>query len=97
MLTILFVMTHDDKVNNQVNLYYNDKLNDRRFIFMENRLLQDAKNAIMNLAHMGTHVGEKDIEAIKQVIREAYDEASPEEKMELDLMENQLKDDGHLH
>lgn len=64
---------------------------------MENNLFQKAKNAFMNLANMGTTVNEKDVNAIKEVIQDAYADATPEEKKELEKMEKHLKDDGHLH
>lgn len=64
---------------------------------MDNNLFQQAKNAFMNLANMETNINKKDLDAIKQVIKEAYNEASPEEKQELEQMEQQLKEDGHLH
>lgn len=64
---------------------------------MENELFHRAKSAFLNLSTTGVHVPEKDIEAIKQVIKEAYDHSSPEEKEELERMEKLLKNDGHLH
>lgn len=64
---------------------------------VKDNLFQQAKNAFMNLANMETNVNEKDFEAIKQIIQDAYEDASPEEKKELEQMEKQLSDDGHLH
>lgn len=63
---------------------------------METNLFQKAKEVITNMTNMRGNVSERDKETIQQLIQDAYQEASPEEREELKAFEQQLKRNNQL-
>lgn len=68
---------------------------------MEKNLFQQAKDKMMNFTndrenHQNAR-SEKDIEAIRQAIQDAYNEATPEEQEQLKQFEQQLDQNMNLH
>jgi hypothetical protein len=67
----------------------------------DNHLFQQAKDAVMNFMNMqGTDeqsgANETDQEAAQNAIQAAYNDASPEEKQQLQQLEQQLKESNQL-
>ncbi|WP_042224613.1 DUF3813 family protein [Oceanobacillus manasiensis] len=64
---------------------------------MENNLFQQAKDAVANMMNMqGNSTSAQDKQAAQNAIQAAYNEASPEEKQQLQQLENQLKQHNQL-
>ncbi|GAB3060259.1 DUF3813 family protein [Virgibacillus ainsalahensis] len=66
---------------------------------MENNLFQQAKNAVtnfMNTQGQGNTANADDKQAVQNAIQAAYNQASPEEKQQLQQLENQLKQHNQL-
>lgn len=53
---------------------------------------QQAKQQIMNMMNMGNQVTDEDQVSIQHALQAAYEEATAEEKQELEQLEQQLKD-----
>ncbi|MFD2630348.1 DUF3813 family protein [Oceanobacillus kapialis] len=64
---------------------------------MENNLFQQAKDAVANMMNMqGNSTSAADKQAAQNAIQAAYTEASPEEKQQLQQLENQLRQHNQL-
>lgn len=63
---------------------------------MEQNLFQTTKSAFINLAKMEASVNAEDIKTMQQAINQAYDNASPQERQELELMQQQLQNNDYL-
>lgn len=63
---------------------------------MENNLFQQAKNAVTNLLNMQGDISEQDQQAAQNAIQSAYNEATPEERQQLQELEQQLKQRNQL-
>lgn len=71
-----------------------------------NNLFQQAKDAVFNFmnmqgeqsnqVHQGQGSNETDQQAAQNAIQAAHNEASPEEKHQLQQLEQQMKDSNHL-
>ncbi len=62
---------------------------------MANNLLEQAKQAVSQIANMGNNQDkQKQAEVAHNVIQSAYTNSSPEEKQQLQELENQI--DNHL-
>lgn len=61
---------------------------------MEKNLFQEAKKTITNLMNMNDK--KDDHEAVKNIIESTYHDASPEQKEQLQELEQQLRDADHL-
>lgn len=61
---------------------------------MQNNLFQQAKNAVTNF--MNGNADQQDKQAAQNAIQAAYQEASPEEKQQLQKLEAQLKQHNQL-
>lgn len=66
----------------------------------ENNLFQQAKDAVMNFMNMQdtekSPANENDQQAAQNAIQAAHNDASPEEKQQLQELENQLKQNNQL-
>ena len=60
---------------------------------MENNLFQQAKHAVANMMKMQGNSSQEDKQAAQDAIQAAYNEASSEERQQLEQLEQQLK--GH--
>lgn len=61
---------------------------------MEQNLFQEAKKRVMNMMNMGEQgqqISETDRNAMQHAIQAAYQEATPEEKDELQQLEQKLR------
>lgn len=59
-------------------------------------LFQQARKRVMDMMNMGGQMSDNDMEAVHQAIQAAYQEASPEEREELQQLENQLKNNQQM-
>ncbi|WP_027963920.1 DUF3813 family protein [Halalkalibacillus halophilus] len=59
---------------------------------MENKFLNQAKQAMQSLPGMNQQDKEKELETIHQCIQSAYEQCSPEEQQELQQLEQELSD-----
>ncbi|CQR47002.1 hypothetical protein BN1058_01291 [Paraliobacillus sp. PM-2] len=62
---------------------------------MENRLIQQAKQAIQRITN-GNTLSNEDKQAATNAIQSAYTKATPEEQKELQKLEQQLRDHQEL-
>ncbi|MFD1850049.1 DUF3813 family protein [Oceanobacillus bengalensis] len=62
---------------------------------MQNNLFQQAKNAVTGF--MNGNASEQDKQAAQSAIQAAYNDATPEEKQQLQQLEQQLKQHNQLH
>lgn len=67
----------------------------------ENNLFQQAKDAVMNFMNMhgdddSADANETDQQAAHQAIQAAHNDATPEEKQQLEQLEQQLKERNQL-
>ncbi|WP_233880500.1 DUF3813 family protein [Virgibacillus halodenitrificans] len=64
---------------------------------MENNLFQQAKNAVNNfMTNQNNAANATDKQAAQNAIQAAYNEAAPEEKQQLQQLENQLRQNDQL-
>ncbi|AIF42750.1 DUF3813 family protein [Virgibacillus halodenitrificans] len=64
---------------------------------MENNLFQQAKNAVNNfMTNQNNAANATDKQAAQNAIQAAYNEATPEEKQQLQQLENQLRQNDQL-
>ena len=63
---------------------------------MENNLFQQAKHAVTNMMKMQGNSSQEDQQAAQDAIQAAYTEASPEERQQLEQLEQQLKSHNRL-
>ena len=59
-------------------------------------LFQQAKKRIMEMMNMGADVSQEDRESVQHALRAAYEQATTEERGELEQLEQQLKDNQLL-
>ncbi|WP_404451721.1 DUF3813 family protein [Virgibacillus necropolis] len=58
---------------------------------MPNNLFQQAKNAVSSLANMQGQASQQEKQAAHNAVQSAYADCSPEEKQQLQQLEQQLK------
>ena len=63
---------------------------------MENSLFQDAKAKMMSMMNMQTPPNETDRESVSHALQAAVEQATPEEKQELQQLEQQLRANNQL-
>lgn len=63
---------------------------------MENNLFQKAKEAITNLTNARENTNESDRQIAQKIIQDAYNDASPEERQQLEEFEQQLKQNNQI-
>jgi hypothetical protein len=64
---------------------------------LENNLFQQAKNAVNNfMTNQNNAANATDKQAAQNAIQAAYNEATPEEKQQLQQLENQLRQNDQL-
>ncbi|ASK60820.1 hypothetical protein CFK37_00660 [Virgibacillus phasianinus] len=63
---------------------------------MENNLFQQAKNAVSSFTNKQGNASEQEKQAAKNAVQSAYADCSPEEKQQLQQLEQQLKTKNHL-
>ncbi|MGM8212653.1 DUF3813 family protein [Virgibacillus sp. W0430] len=63
---------------------------------MEKNLFQQARDALMNITNMQGGASENEKQAAQQAIQAAYNDATPEEKQQLQELEQQLKQNNQL-
>lgn len=59
-------------------------------------LFQQARQRMMEMMNMGQQASETDREAVQHAIQAAYQEATPEEKQELEQLESKLKNNQQM-
>ncbi|MCM3741089.1 DUF3813 family protein [Oceanobacillus luteolus] len=59
-------------------------------------LFQQARQRVMEMMNMGQQASDTDREAVQHAIQAAYQEATPEEKQELEQLESKLKNNQQL-
>lgn len=63
---------------------------------MENNLFQQAKDAVSNLTNMQGNANAQEKQAAKNAVQSAYSDCTPEEKQQLQQLEQQLKTKNQL-
>lgn len=63
---------------------------------MERNLFQQAKDALTNLTNMHGNASESEQKAADEALQAAYKEASPEEKQQLQELEQKLQQKNHI-
>jgi len=57
---------------------------------------QQAREQVMNMLNIGQQATPEDKQMVQEALQAAYQEATPEEKTELQQLENQLKNNQQL-
>ncbi|GEN30695.1 hypothetical protein HNQ35_001570 [Cerasibacillus quisquiliarum] len=63
---------------------------------MEKNLFQQAKDLVSNLTNMGGSATEQDKQAARNAIQAAYKDCTPEERAQLQQLEQQLLQNNQL-
>ena len=63
---------------------------------MENSLFQEAKNKMMSMMNMENPVNDTDRQSVSHAIQAAVEQATPEERQELQKLEQQLRANNQL-